>query len=50
MWLIINEDKEMTHILFYIGLSAMLLFAVFFISLITLRKEKKPELDIFEIK
>ena len=44
-----NEDKGMTHLLFYLGLSGLLVLAVFFIVLVKIRKKKKPELDVFEI-
>ncbi|GMR16087.1 MAG: hypothetical protein BMS9Abin31_0392 [Gammaproteobacteria bacterium] len=40
----------MTHVLFYIGLSVMLFFSVYFIFLIKLRKEKKLEIDVFKIR
>lgn len=40
----------MTHILFYIGLFALLVCSITFLFLLILRKEKKPKDEIFEIK
>ena len=45
-----NEDKGMTHILFYLGLSGLVILAVLFIFLVKMQKKKKPEPEVFEIK
>ena len=39
----------MTHILFYLGLSGLLVLAVLFIFLVKIHKKKKPEPEVFEI-
>lgn len=39
----------MTHVLFYVALSGMLVLAVFFILLVKMRNKKKPEPEEFEI-
>lgn len=49
MYLMINGEKEMTHVLFYVALSGMLVLAVFFILLVKMRNKTKPEPEEFEI-
>lgn len=49
IWLIINGEKEMTHVLFYVALSEMLVLAVFFILLVKISNKTKPESEEFEI-
>lgn len=50
IWLIINGEKEMTHVLFYVAISGMLVITVFFILLVKIRDKTKPAPEEFEIR